>query len=74
MRWPSALLMEEFEMLVLSRRLNEALKIGNDITVTVVRIAHDKVQLGISAPPDVLVLREELEPIDTPEVREGTVH
>ena len=49
-------------MLVLSRRESERIRLGKSIIVTVVRVSGDKVRLGIEAPPDVLVLREELEP------------
>ncbi len=52
-------------MLVLSRRENERIKLGNSIVVTVVRVAGDRVRIGIEAPPDVIVLREELEPFAT---------
>jgi carbon storage regulator len=48
-------------MLVLSRKENQRLKFGDAITVTVLRVAGDSVRLGIEAPPDVLVLREELD-------------
>ena len=51
-------------MLVLSRRQSERIRLGDSIVVTVVRVAGDKVRLGIEAPPDVVVLREELEPHD----------
>ncbi len=49
-------------MLVLSRREGEKIRIGDSIVVTVVRTAGDKVRIGIEAPSDVLVLRDELEP------------
>ena len=49
-------------MLVLSRRERERIKLGDSIIVTVVRVAGDKVRLGIEAPPHILVLRDELEP------------
>ena len=49
-------------MLVLSRRERERIKLGDSIIVTVVRVAGDKVRLGIEAPPEVLVLRDELDP------------
>ncbi len=49
-------------MLVLSRRESERIRLGDSIVVTVVRVSGDKVRLGIEAPRDVLVLREELEP------------
>jgi carbon storage regulator len=47
-------------MLVLSRRINESVVIGNDITVTVVDVRGDKVRLGILAPRDVPVHRQEV--------------
>ena len=49
-------------MLVLSRRETERIRLGDSIVVTVVRVTGDKVRLGIDAPADVIVLREELEP------------
>jgi carbon storage regulator len=49
-------------MLVLSRRESQRIKLGDSIVVTVVRVAGDRVRLGIEAPRDVVVLREELEP------------
>ena len=48
-------------MLVLSRRESERIRLGDSIVITVVRLAGDRVRLGIEAPPDVLVLRGELE-------------
>lgn len=54
-------------MLVLSRKETERIRLGDSIVVTVVRVAGDKVRLGIEAPADILVLREELEPHDRPE-------
>ena len=48
-------------MLVLSRKERQRIKLGDSIVVTVVRVAGDKVRLGIEAPSDMLVLREELE-------------
>jgi carbon storage regulator len=47
-------------MLVLSRKKNESIVINNDITVTVVEIRGDKVRLGINAPKDVPVHRQEV--------------
>ena len=47
-------------MLVLSRRENEQIKLGDSIVVTVVKVTGDRVRLGIEAPSDVLVLRSEL--------------
>ena len=48
-------------MLVLSRKENERIRLGDSIVITVVRLAGDKVRLGIQAPPHILVLRDELE-------------
>lgn len=47
-------------MLVLSRRVGEALYIGDDIVITLVDIQGNKVRLGISAPRSTDVAREEL--------------
>jgi len=49
-------------MLVLSRKESERIRLGDSIVVTIVRVSGDKVRLGIEAPPDVLVLRDELKP------------
>jgi carbon storage regulator len=48
-------------MLVLSRKQSQRIKLGDSIIITVVRVAGDKVRLGIDAPRDMLVLRDELE-------------
>ncbi len=47
-------------MLVLSRKKNESIVINNDVTVTVVEIRGDKVRLGIVAPKEVSVHRQEV--------------
>ena len=47
-------------MLVLSRKVGERILIGPDIAVTVVRVAGGGVRLGIEAPPELPVVREEL--------------
>ena len=47
-------------MLVLSRKRDEVIKIGDDIEITVVDIRGDKVRLGISAPKEVMVHRKEV--------------
>lgn len=52
-------------MLVLSRKENERIRLGDSIVITVVRVAGDKVRLGIQAPPNVVVLRDELESFAT---------
>ena len=48
-------------MLVLSRKQNERIRVGDSVVVTVVRVSGDKVRIGIEAPPSVRVLRDELE-------------
>jgi len=47
-------------MLVLSRKTSEQIRIGPDILITVVRIGGNMVRLGIDAPGDVAIMREEL--------------
>jgi len=47
-------------MLVLSRKLNETILIGDNIRVTLLGIDGDKIKVGIDAPRDVKVFREEL--------------
>lgn len=49
-------------MLVLSRKESEKIKLGDEIVLTIVRVSGDRVRLGIEAPPEMLILREELEP------------
>jgi len=48
------------EMLVLSRKKDEKIVIGDSITLMVIEIRGDKVRLGIDAPRDVTVHREEI--------------
>ncbi len=48
-------------MLVLSRKVGERILIGNQVTVTVVRITGGGVRLGIEAPKEMAVIREELQ-------------
>ncbi len=47
-------------MLVLSRKVGESILISESIRVTVVQSAKGRIRLGIEAPPEVQVLREEL--------------
>jgi len=47
-------------MLILTRRVGEALKIGDEVSVTVLRVKGDQVRLGIEAPKSIAVHREEL--------------
>jgi carbon storage regulator len=47
-------------MLVLSRKLSQQVIIGSDVSITIVRIDRNQVRIGISAPPGVPILRQEL--------------
>lgn len=47
-------------MLILTRRVGETLMIGDDISVTVLGVKGNQVRLGINAPKDVAVHREEI--------------
>jgi len=47
-------------MLVLSRKLNETILIGDNIRVTLLGIDGDKIKVGVDAPRDIKVFREEL--------------
>jgi carbon storage regulator len=53
-------------MLVLSRKEAERIRLGDSIVITIVRVSGDKVRLGIEAPSNVLVLRDELKPLTLP--------
>ena len=47
-------------MLVLSRKVGERILIGDDIAVTVVRVAQGIVRIGVEAPNDLPIIREEI--------------
>ncbi|MGI0153146.1 carbon storage regulator CsrA [Pseudidiomarina sp. WS423] len=47
-------------MLILTRRVGETLKVGDDVSVTVLRVNGNQVKIGIEAPSDVAVHREEI--------------
>lgn len=47
-------------MLVLSRKIGEKVVIGDDIEITVIDIDRNKIKLGITAPTQVPIFREEL--------------
>ena len=47
-------------MLILSRKVDEKIKIGNDITLTIIEIKGDQVKVGVEAPKDVKVFRQEV--------------
>lgn len=57
-------------MLVLSRKVGERILIGENITVTVVRITGGGVRIGVEAPAEMPVIRQELkDQLDRPENR-----
>jgi carbon storage regulator len=47
-------------MLILTRRVGETLVIGDDVTVTVLGVKGNQVRIGVNAPKDVSVHREEI--------------
>lgn len=47
-------------MLILTRRIGETLMIGDEVTVTVLGVKGNQVRLGVNAPKDVAVHREEI--------------
>jgi carbon storage regulator len=49
-------------MLILSRKERERIRLGDSIVLTVVQVSGDRVRIGVEAPSNVLILREELEP------------
>jgi carbon storage regulator len=54
--------MEDFRMLVLTRKLGEKILIGDDIVITVVDLGDSRMKLGIEAPAKYRILRSELDP------------
>jgi len=59
-------------MLVLSRKLGEKIIIGDNIVVTVVKIDRNQIRIGIEAPSDIPVYREEIVPQRLAKVVERT--
>lgn len=53
-------------MLVLSRKYGEKIYIGDGICITVVDIDRGKIRLGVEAPPDVPIYRQEIAPYNHP--------
>ena len=47
-------------MLVISRKINEKVKIGNDIEIIILSIDKNQVKIGIEAPKEIAILRSEL--------------
>jgi carbon storage regulator len=47
-------------MLVLTRRTNQSIMIGDDVELTILGVSGEKVRLGITAPDDVAIFRQEV--------------
>ncbi len=47
-------------MLILARKIDEKIKIGNDITITIISVQGDQVKIGVEAPKSVKVFRQEV--------------
>ena len=50
-------------MLVLTRKVNQQIRLGDDITVTILRVQGNSIRIGVEAPRDVRVVRGELNPL-----------
>ena len=57
-------------MLILSRKLKESIRIGDDVVIHVLSVSAGRVKLGIEAPTDIGVVREEL--LSQPPRRDGS--
>jgi carbon storage regulator len=51
---------KEKTMLILTRKVGESINIGDDITITILGVSGQQVRIGINAPKDVAVHREEI--------------
>lgn len=60
-------------MLVLTRKMGEKFYVGEDICVTLVEIDRGKVRIGIEAPADVPIYREEIMTIEQREARRAAI-
>jgi carbon storage regulator CsrA len=61
-------------MLVLTRKLQEQISIGQEITITILRVKGNTVKLGIDAPTDVRIIRSELPRFDTSDEQDEQRH
>ena len=66
-------------MLILTRRIGETVMIGKDVSITVLRVKGNQVRLGVNAPKEVSVQREEIfqrmgdgEQVETESAAEGS--
>jgi len=58
-------------MLVLSRKTGEKILIGDDISITVVRVAQGMVRIGVDAPHEMTIVREEIKDRDNAPIGGG---
>ncbi len=56
-------------MLVLSRKLGQRFQVGEDVRITIVKIDRHAVRIGIEAPDDMTVYREEILPMKKTDIR-----
>lgn len=61
-------------MLVLRRKVGESLVFAGVIKVSVLAVEGERVKFGISAPPDVSIVRDELLRKETPQTQQGGPH
>lgn len=52
-------------MLVLSRKLGQRFQVGDDVRITIVKIDRNSVRIGIEAPDDMTIYREEILPTES---------
>lgn len=50
----------DFRMLILTRRVGESLMVGDDVTITVLGVKGNQVRIGVNAPKEISVHREEI--------------
>jgi carbon storage regulator len=63
----------EDRMLILSRKVHQEVLIGDGISITIVAIRGKQVRVGIKAPPNVPIRRDELQPLEVARVHEKNV-
>ena len=60
-------------MLVLSRKVDERIQVGDDVTITIVRIGPASVRIGIDAPAHMNIVRTELTELETAGASAGSM-